>query len=144
MSRTPDPAELEHLFERKKRNDQRLKELLEHPPEPEPASDRSTVYPDFDILQSADELLLAINLPGVLPNGVQLELQEHRFRVTGSFPQHSGDGFHFLHQGRPSGPFACEFALPVKTSGPPEMHLEHGILQIRIPLDPSEVTESET
>ena len=144
MSRTPDPSELEHLFERKKRNDERLKELLEHPPKPDSASERSTIYPDFDILQSAHELLLAINLPGVLPNGVNLEWNDHHFRVTGSFPQHSGDGFRFLHQGRPSGDFACDFALPVKTSGPPEMHMEHGILQVRIPLDPSEATDSET
>jgi len=132
---TESSLELEKLLERKSHNDQRLLELIQNRPPRQQEGNK--IEPRWDALQSESELFLAINLPGVLLQDVQISLNQRVLQVSGRFPESLLTNATFLRKDRPVGDFACELLLPENAGASYESALENGVLQVRIPLNPA-------
>jgi|CXWL01.1.fsa_nt_gi HSP20 family protein len=92
-----------------------------------------TWAPALDLVETPDAYLLAIDLPGVAPGDIELEVVERRLVLTGR-RQPPGEGSSFLQMERSHGAFrrAVELAADVLGDGL-ESSFVRGVLQVRVP-----------
>jgi HSP20 family molecular chaperone IbpA len=125
---------LDELLLRKRSNDERLTELLQasvaegkHAP--------TRFHPPYDLFHRNGELILSIELPGVLSSDLEVSLDAQRLVVTGRFPEVLEIETTRLHSSRAQGTFRCEFVTPeAQQVGSHEFVLANGVLQIRLKL----------
>ncbi|MGI5243989.1 Hsp20/alpha crystallin family protein [Dactylosporangium sp. CA-139066] len=86
-----------------------------------------------DIEETGDAFLIDLDLPGVAPGDVQIELRDNEIRVFGTFGERHREGT-LRHQARRSGEFEYVIALPgdVEPDGV-EADLDGGVLTILAP-----------
>lgn len=91
-----------------------------------------TWAPALDLIETADAYLLAIDLPGVTPDEVELTLSNRRLVLSGR-RQPPGDGS-FLQMERSQGAFwrALELSAEVAPEGLCS-HFVRGVLHVRVP-----------
>lgn len=89
--------------------------------------------PAADLYETGDELLVVVEVPGVDPDSVDLQLHGDRLRVAGQIGNHGAAG-EYLQMERPSGAFYRDFTLPGGiAAGEPSAQLERGVLTVRVP-----------
>lgn len=135
----PVPAQtqsLDELLARKRSNDERLTELLKASvSKGETAPVR--FHPPYDLFRRDGELILSIDLPGVLSSDLEVLVDAQRLVVTGIFPEVLEAETSCLHFSRPKGAFRCEFVTPEEEQVEShEFVLENGVLQVRLKLVP--------
>ena len=137
---------LDELLVRKRSNDERLTELLQASvAEDENAPTR--FHPPYDLFHRNGELILSVDLPGVLSSDLEVSLDAQHLVVTGCFPEVLEVETACLHSSRPKGAFRCEFVTPeAQQVESHEFVLENGVLQIRlklVPLPTSDLVDSQ-
>jgi HSP20 family protein len=88
--------------------------------------------PTFDVAQVDDGYLVAIDVPGVEADALELRLEDDLLTVSGErVARADGD---LQRRGSPSGPFVCRFRLPAHTNAEAvAAELKNGVLELRIP-----------
>ena len=100
-----------------------------------PASAPARFHPPYDLFRRNGELILSIDLPGVLLSDLEVSLEAQRLVVTGRFPEVLEAETSCLHSSRPKGTFRCEFVTPENQQVEShEFVLENGVLQVRMKL----------
>ncbi len=105
---------------------------IETPSTPKAETEASVLTPAIDIFESADEYLLVADLPGVVSDDVQLDLEggELTLRATRALPR-EGES---LALGRAEGDYHRLFRVPEEVDGSGvEASFDHGVLRIRLP-----------
>lgn len=103
---------LEDLLRKRKRMDERLQELQSRS---FPSQDTSAqkVEPDFDMFVKNDELHLEVELPGLDPSEMVVELNPPQLILSGRLPMESEvPNQDYLVRKRRYGPFNLKFSLP--------------------------------
>ncbi|MBI3247927.1 MAG: Hsp20/alpha crystallin family protein [Deltaproteobacteria bacterium] len=92
--------------------------------------------PAVDVSESADAFLFTVELPGMKPEDVNIEVKENVLTITGERAGlESKDGVHVHHRERPTGRFARAFRLhkPVDAEQVTATY-RHGVLDVTVPL----------
>jgi HSP20 family protein len=107
-----------------------------HAHEPQLHNGHSVWTPPVDISEHADGYEFAAELPGINPEGVEVEVKDNVLTIKGerrdSAPK---EGVRFLHRERPAGRFARVFRLPksVNAAGVTAAYRD-GVLSVSVPL----------
>lgn len=88
--------------------------------------------PAFDVAQVDDGYRIAIDVPGVEADALELRLEDDLLTISGErVALAEGD---LQRRGSPSGPFVCRFRLPAHTNAEAvAAELKNGVLELRIP-----------
>ena len=92
--------------------------------------------PAVDVCETAEGYEFAIELPGMKPEAVEVEVKENTLIVRGERKDVDlKEGGHYLHRERPKGRFARVFRMskPVNSDGVTATYRD-GILTVTIPL----------
>lgn len=94
-----------------------------------------TYIPSLDVSESADGFQVSVDLPGVKPDDVKVELHEGRLTVSGTRQTVKEDKDKNYHRvERLSGSFVRSIALPNEVDMEQiDAHYEHGVLHISLP-----------
>ena len=88
--------------------------------------------PRADVYESDDELLLLVELPGVMSDGLTVELAGDVLTLQGIREKLKNGQFHRME--RSAGKFIRTFTLPtLVTNGEVQGKLHDGVLEIRVP-----------
>jgi len=91
--------------------------------------------PALDVSETTDAFQVSVDLPGVKPDDVKVELHEGRLTVSGtreSLKEDNGKNYHRVE--RSSGSFVRSIALPNEVDMEQiDAHYEHGVLHISLP-----------
>ena len=94
---------------------------------------RPTAAPRADVWETSDAAHLAIELPGVGPDGLDLQIERERLTLTATPEEESVDGRTLRAEWRPA-TYQRTFLLTDDADREGiEAHLQHGLLTIRIP-----------
>jgi HSP20 family protein len=93
------------------------------------------VWPQVDIYQTDDEVVVQAALPGIAPDAVEITLTGQMLTIRG---EHKADesvkGDQYLYRELRYGTFHRQFQLPVRVDGDnANATFEHGLLTLRIP-----------
>ncbi len=92
---------------------------------------------DVDVLETADSVLVNINLPGVKPENVELNLERNVLTLSAKLESATPEGAKVLWRERPAGELKRAVRIPVRvTHDGISANLEHGVLTVRIPKSP--------
>lgn len=101
--------------------------------EPETSTERPAVTPRADVWETRDAAHLAIELPGVGNDGLDLQVESDRLTLTATPDQGTPDGRELRAEWRPF-TFQRTFLLTEDADRDGiEAHLRHGLLTVRIP-----------
>jgi HSP20 family protein len=103
--------------------------------EPRPHDGHATWAPAVDVCETAEAYEFAVELPGVKPEAVEIEVKDNTLAIKGERPSVSlKEGAHFRHRERPAGRFARAFRLtkPVDADGVTATYRD-GILSVTVP-----------
>ncbi|MGE0683461.1 MAG: Hsp20/alpha crystallin family protein [Candidatus Binatia bacterium] len=68
--------------------------------------------PAVDVSENADAFVFTVELPGIKPEAVEIEVKDNHLTIKGKRqPMEPKDGVHVHHRERPSGHFARVFRL---------------------------------
>jgi HSP20 family protein len=116
---------------------QRMNRLFEESLNTEPGSGPGGGWiPIADLWETADCFVLEVELPGVEPEDVEVELGDGEVSIRGhrSDPRTPGAPERFRCLERSHGPFARRFALTAGVDGPGARRShEEGVLKLEIP-----------
>jgi HSP20 family protein len=89
--------------------------------------------PPVDIEETQDSYILEMDLPGVKPEDVNIELRDsNELRITGQYRERERAGT-MRRQSRRSGPFEYDVILPSEVDpGKVDATLEDGVLTVRL------------
>jgi HSP20 family protein len=110
-----------------------VNEALRHDPQPQSA--RKDWNPAVDVSEAADGYTFAIELPGMAPETVAVEVKDNMLTVKGErAPAALKDGERYLHRERPHGRFARVFRMkkPVNAEGVTASYRD-GVLSVVVP-----------
>jgi HSP20 family protein len=100
-----------------------------------PAFEATGLTPAADVLETAQEYRVAIDLPGVEASSIRLQVEKDTLEVGAErklTPLAAGEELH--RSERPFGSFARTFRLPVSVdSARVEAHYEAGVLTVKLP-----------
>ena len=90
--------------------------------------------PPVDIYESTDELVLVADMPGVTPDGLDVNLEGDQLTVEGRVRPHEYKGLKPLHVEYGVGGYFRRFTLGehIDRDGI-KAQLKHGVLQLRLP-----------
>jgi len=115
----------------------RLREALEGSDSPLPMGglwpEGAGLEPAVDVWESAEELVVEVELPGARPGDISLRLADHILIVTGVLPTPAGEDARYLRMERPRGAFARHVPLPVEVTGESRAILRSGVLRVHLP-----------
>jgi HSP20 family protein len=126
---------LQDLFAIQEKVNRLFEETIHRTEFPEEGMDAALWSPAADVFESADEIVLNIELPGVRLEDVRLEALDGKIRVSGH--RRADDGIeprHFVRMERIYGSFSRDFPVPVSLD--PSMikaTLRSGILRVVAP-----------
>lgn len=98
------------------------------------ASGAGTGFPATNIYDKGDEVLVAVEVPGVPKEGLQVDLRENALTISGIREPATYKDASALRRELPAGAFTKTLRLPVKTAADRiEAHYKNGILLVRMP-----------
>jgi len=104
---------LQDLFAIQEKMNRLFEETIHRSEFPEEGLGAALWSPAADVFETADEVVLQIELPGVLLSDVRLEALDGRIKVSGHRrPQAGIEPRHFVRMERIYGTFSREFAVP--------------------------------
>ena len=89
-------------------------------------------FPAVDLAETKQEYVLEVDLPGLKPEEIQLEVDSAAISISGKRVRRSQGG-RWLRVERPSGDFIRQIPFPSDTTGDVLGSFCDGVLQIRIP-----------
>jgi HSP20 family protein len=116
----------------------RLREVVERallPPSAAVVPTVASFTPVADIWETAEAIVIEVELPGLAATSVDLRLEGTNLTLTGEMPPHDDTNGTYLRIERSRGRFQRTIVLPDVATGTPEASLRNGILEIRIPRD---------
>jgi len=126
---------LQDLFAIQEKVNRLFEETIHRSEFPDDGIDAALWSPAADVFESADEIILNIELPGVRLDDVRLEALDGKIRVSGH--RRADDGVeprHFVRMERIYGNFSRDFPVPVSVD--PSMikaTLRAGVLRVVAP-----------
>lgn len=115
---------------------QRLRELLEPgtslPDGLAMAAGPAPVGPATDLRETADEVIVDVEVPGCAPDRLSLTLTDNVLVLHGEYAEPDEPGVAFLRVERSRGRFSRSIALPAEVVMPPEAVLARGVLTVRM------------
>lgn len=116
---------------------ERLDELVSGALSSSESGDPSAQVPQpvTDIFEDDDSLVVIMEVPGVVPESLDLQMSGSRLRVSGRCRRSRAcPGERFVRLERADGGFLREVEIPVETAADePAAELERGVLTIRLP-----------
>ncbi len=90
--------------------------------------------PAVDVIDAANEYLLEVDLPGVDPKDVRVELEQGVLLIEGDREAGHGEDVAYTHRERRAGKFRRSFRVPeaVDADGITAKY-DKGVLQVRVP-----------
>jgi HSP20 family protein len=90
--------------------------------------------PTTDLYETADHVVVIMEVPGADPPSIDLQVNGDRLRVSGRLSRsRENHGGRFVRMERADGAFYRDFTLPVAVStDDPVAELEHGVLTVRL------------
>ena len=125
---------LHELTETQKHFSTLLNDVLRH--DAQPRRSHETWNPAVDVSEAADGYTFAIELPGITPETVEVEVKNNVLTVKGERRESAlQEGARYLHRERPPGRFARVFrmAKPVNADNVTAAYRD-GLLSIAVPL----------
>lgn len=114
-----------------------LREALERAESPAPGvglwPEAAGLEPAVDVWESAEEVVVEIELPGARAADISLRLDDHDLVVSGLLPSEASEDARYLRMERPRGAFSRQIPLPVEVTGEPRAILRSGILRVHMP-----------
>ena len=89
-------------------------------------------FPAVDLAETKQEYVLEVDLPGLKPEEIQLEVDSAAISISGKRVRRSQGG-RWLRVERPSGDFIRQIPFPSDTTGDVLGSFCDGVLEIRIP-----------
>ncbi len=93
--------------------------------------------PPVDLFETADELVVELELPGVPVDQIELSLLNDTLHVSGRGEEENQPGIIYQRVERPRGRFSRAIPLPTQTSGECRATLRRGILEVRLSKAPA-------
>jgi HSP20 family protein len=88
---------------------------------------------ETDVLETNDSVIVKVNLPGVSPENVELNLERNLLTLTAKLEETQPENAKFLHRERVVGEQKRVVQIPVRIAGDKvEANLEHGVLTVTI------------
>ena len=126
---------LQDLFAIQEKMNRLFEETIHRSEFPEEGFEAALWSPAADVFETQDEIILQIELPGILLDDVRLEALDGRIKVAGHRRPHAGVGpRHFVRMERIYGTFSREFAVPASID--PALikaSLRAGVLRVTAP-----------
>jgi len=126
---------LQDLFAIQEKMNRLFEETIHRTEFPEEGLDSALWSPAADVYETPEEIILQIELPGVLLEDVRLEALDGKVRVSGNRRVDSGaEPRHFVRMERIYGSFSREFSVPA-TVDPAAIKatLRAGVLRVVAP-----------
>jgi HSP20 family protein len=126
---------LQDLFAIQEKMNRLFEETIHRSEFPEEGLGAALWSPAADVFETQDEIILQVELPGILLGDVRLEASDGRIKVAGHRRPHTGvEPRHFVRMERIYGTFSREFAVPASID--PELikaSLRAGVLRVTAP-----------
>ena len=121
-------ADTERRFASLFHNGQNLKPLQENK--------RTNWTPAVDVSETKDAFIFTVELPGMKPEAVEIEVKDNQLTIAGERPPFEAkEGVRVHHRERPSGRFARIFRLPkMVDAGSVTATHRDGLLEVIVPL----------
>lgn len=104
---------LQDLFAIQEKMNRLFEETIHRSEFPEEGLEAALWSPAADVFETRDEIILQVELPGVLLTDVRLEAVDGRIKVAGLRRAHASvEPRHFVRMERIYGSFSREFAVP--------------------------------
>lgn len=96
---------------------------------------RAASYPPVNVWGNADEVRVAVELPGMDPSKVELTVTGQTLTIQGErLPQEVGESDTVYRRERPVGTFSRSIRLPYEVdNGKIQARYEHGVLKVVLP-----------
>lgn len=89
-------------------------------------------FPAVDVTETEQEYVFDVDLPGLKPEEIQLEVESAAISISGKrVPRPQGGGW--LRVERPSGAFIRQLPLPPNTTGEIYGSFADGVMELRMP-----------
>ncbi len=89
-------------------------------------------FPAVDVAETEQEYVIDVDLPGLIPEEVQLEVDSAAISISGKRLPKSQSG-RWLRVERPSGQFIRQLPLPPNTTGEIYGSFAEGVMELRVP-----------
>ena len=89
-------------------------------------------FPAVDLAETGQEYVFEVDLPGLVPEEVQFEVDNAAISISGKRVPRSQGG-QWLRVERPSGAFIRQLPLPPNTTGEIYGSFADGVLELRVP-----------
>ncbi len=89
-------------------------------------------FPAVDLAETGQEYVFEVDLPGLLPEEIQLEVDSAAISISGKRAPRPQGG-RWVRVERPSGPFIRQLPLPSNTTGEIYGSFADGVLELRVP-----------
>ncbi len=89
-------------------------------------------FPAVDVTETEQEYVFDVDLPGLVPEEVQLEVDSSAISISGKRLPNSQGG-RWLRVERPSGAFIRRLPLPPNTTGEIYGSFAYGVMELRVP-----------
>ena len=104
-------------------------------PNPAGIAQQAPAYrPRVDVIDAAKEYVLEVDLPGVDPKSVQVELEQGLLQIKGERQASHGDEAAYTYRERRAGKFERSFRVPEAVDADAiTAKFDKGVLEIRVP-----------
>jgi HSP20 family protein len=103
-------------------------------PNPAGAAEQVAWRPRVDVIDAEKQYILQVDLPGVDPNSVQVELEQGLLRINGERQASHGDEAVYTYRERRTGKFERSFRVPEAVDAEAiTAKYDKGVLEIRVP-----------
>lgn len=89
-------------------------------------------FPAVDVTETDQEYVFDVDLPGLMPEEIQLEVDSAAISISGKRRPRSQSG-RWLRVERPSGAFVRQLPLPPNTTGEIYGSFADGVMELRMP-----------
>ena len=95
---------------------------------------RQAWFPPADVYERPDAILVVVDLPGVRPEDVQIQIEDHTLTLRGERRLTEVESEGHEHVERPSGSFERHVSLPATAAAEGvQATYEDGVLEVRVP-----------